>query len=317
MMSGDHTGDAQSFTALRRVGISTRHLADGTAPRLLTVVVPTYNEAQVIGDQLTALAAQSYAGEWEVVVADNGSTDATRSVVESFEDRLPSVRIVDASARRGAAHARNVGSANANGDAIAYADADDIVDVDWLTELSDGLKRHDFVAGRMDQESFSASGSTDLARFDWRQLPVNLDFLPWGFGGNLAVRTAVWREVGGWIEEFPAVNDVPFCWRVQLAGYPLAYVPEAVVRYRPHAQLTGLAQQHLRFGKHGALLYREFRRYGIRRDPLSAVLRRWTKVLVRVPYLARSDEHRRAWLRHAMHSWGRLIGSIEYGVVFL
>src|SRR5688500_9296124 len=97
-----------------------------------SVVVPVRDGAATIGEQLAALAQQDFPGSWEVVVADNGSRDGTADVVRSFRDRLPGLRLVDASARPGASHARNAGAAAATGEVLAFCDADDVVDPGWL-----------------------------------------------------------------------------------------------------------------------------------------------------------------------------------------
>src|SRR5215204_6439039 len=89
----------------------------------IAVVIPSFNAAATLPAQLAALAGQRYEGELEVLVSDNGSTDGTLDVVRGWQDRLP-VRVVDASDRRGAGHARNVGAAAASMDLIAYCDAD-------------------------------------------------------------------------------------------------------------------------------------------------------------------------------------------------
>src|SRR5258708_12899377 len=76
----------------------------------LSVVIPCLNAGDVLARQLEALATQAWDGTWDVIVADNGSTDETREVAASFDPRLPSLRIVDASDQRGRQHARNVGA---------------------------------------------------------------------------------------------------------------------------------------------------------------------------------------------------------------
>jgi glycosyltransferase involved in cell wall biosynthesis len=50
----------------------------------LSVIVPAFNAAATIGEQLEAFMAQAWAGDWDVVVADNGSTDETAKIVERF-----------------------------------------------------------------------------------------------------------------------------------------------------------------------------------------------------------------------------------------
>src|SRR3954452_8254427 len=121
-------------------------------PRKLSVGIPCLNAASTLGVQLAALTRQSWPGGWEVIVADNGSTDGSREIVESYRGRLPGLELVDASDRRGQAHARNAGAAAASGDAFLFGDADDEVAPGWLAALGRALAVHEFVACRYDNQ---------------------------------------------------------------------------------------------------------------------------------------------------------------------
>ncbi|NJN88072.1 MAG: glycosyltransferase family 2 protein, partial [Leptolyngbyaceae cyanobacterium SL_7_1] len=102
----------------------------------LTVVIPCYNAAGTIAIQLEALARQEFSQPWELIVADNGSTDGTQAIAEKYADQFTHFRLVDASAQRGAAHGRNVGVSVAQSDAIVFCDADDEVAPGWLSAMA-------------------------------------------------------------------------------------------------------------------------------------------------------------------------------------
>ena len=121
------------------------------APALVTVIVPVRNGARTLPEQFEALAAQRYDGAWELIVADNGSTDTTLAVCASWTDRLPRLRVVDASERAGSSHARNVGASAANGELLAFCDADDVVDESWLQAIVESARDHDLVGGVQDE----------------------------------------------------------------------------------------------------------------------------------------------------------------------
>ncbi len=104
-------------------------------PELVSVVIALRNKGPWIGAQLEALAAQRYAGPWEVVVVDNGSTDDGPQVARAMAEPLPELRVVDASDRRGTSHARNVGAHAARGDLLLYCDGDDVVAPGWIEAM--------------------------------------------------------------------------------------------------------------------------------------------------------------------------------------
>ena len=106
----------------------------GTEP-LCSVVIPTYNAAATLDATLAALAAQEGVAPFEVVVADNGSVDDSAEVARRWADRLPLLRVVDASRARGVAAARNDGIRAARGDVVLLCDADDVTDPGWVAAM--------------------------------------------------------------------------------------------------------------------------------------------------------------------------------------
>ncbi|XTZ14379.1 glycosyltransferase [Micromonospora echinospora] len=109
-------------------------MLDGTATPLISVVIPTYNRSALLHHTLTALTGQRMpADRFEVVVADDGSTDDTRRTVESFADRL-SLRYhhqEDLGFR--AAAARNAGARLARADVLVFVDTGVLPGPDFLT----------------------------------------------------------------------------------------------------------------------------------------------------------------------------------------
>ena len=94
----------------------------------MAVVIPVRNGATTLATQLEALAgAKKPSRTLEVVVADNGSTDDTRSIAMSFTDRL-ALRIVDAGEVPGINIARNLGVAATDAEWLLFCDDDDAVD---------------------------------------------------------------------------------------------------------------------------------------------------------------------------------------------
>lgn len=284
---------------------------------LATVVIPVRNGASTIGEQLGALSRQTYAGAWEVVIADNGSTDGTQELCRSWADRLPQLRVVDASDVAGSSHARNVGADEAAGEVLAFCDADDVVAEQWLERLIDALARHDLVGGPQETDRLN----DDTVR-SWRSsrpqdsLNVASGFLAFAPTSNLGVWTDVYHRVGGLSDDYIQSHDVEFSWRAQLAGFDLGFAPGAVVHYRYRDTMKGIARQAYVSGLDAAQLYRDFRDAGLRRDSPAAMARGWLWLLARLPWLA--DRRRRGtYVRRAATLGGKVVGSVRFRVAYL
>lgn len=99
----------------------------------ISVIIPTYNRAGMLRTALEALAEQSLQpSDYEVVVVDDGSTDATPQLVASL--RTPYRLIYRRIAHGGISLAKNVGTLAASGSLVLYADDDDRADVEMLAE---------------------------------------------------------------------------------------------------------------------------------------------------------------------------------------
>lgn len=188
---------------------------------------------------------------WEVLVCDNGSSDATRDIVRQWSQRHPAIRLVDASARRGPAAARNIGVSVSRGRLIAFCDADDIVADGWVDALEEALERHDFVAGRFELEllrsrsPFSVSWSPQLEELT--RIPYLPGFVTAG-AGNMAMKREVFESIGGFDESALTAEDDDLCLRAQLVGWTLTFVPQMVLHVRQRAGLRAVWHQALSYG---------------------------------------------------------------------
>jgi glycosyltransferase involved in cell wall biosynthesis len=222
------------------------------------VVIPAFNARKTLGEQLAALARQRVTFAWEILVCDNGSRDGTPDVVRSWEQSLPNLVLVDASARRGPSAARNIGADHARGKALLFCDADDVVDDDWLAAMHAALQRADFVAGgrRYSLLNKAASGPAD-----WTDPLFTKPFLPQlpaGSGSNLGVDAELFDRAGGFDESMRAAEDIDLCWRIQLAGHPLLAQPDAVIQMRRRTGLRQIFRQSYSYGAGDRILLHKY-----------------------------------------------------------
>jgi hypothetical protein len=297
----------------RRIGAAAR-----AAPELISVIIPVLNGEEHLGEQLEALASQTYQRPWEVVIVDNGCTDGTLTVVEGWRKRLPPLRVADATARRGINHARNVGVVAARGDFLAFCDADDVATTGWLEALAEAATSADIVDGVVDLATLDRQALLPLPPDGtYGGLTLEHGFLPGVCGGNCGMWRSVAEELG-WNEAFAfGSSDIEFSWRAALGCYTMEAAPKALVHKRPRGGLRALARQWWSYGESDAQLYRHFRHIGMPRRDTATALREWTRLIRRCPDLLRSAKRRAFWVTQAARSAGRIRGSIRYRVMFL
>lgn len=279
-----------------------------------TVVIPTYNAARVIGEQLAALASQADAPAFEVVVADNGSTDDLADVVESWRERLPLLRRVDASRGRGVSVARNVGIGAASTDRILICDADDIVAPGWVRAFHEALDESPLASGPAETVTLSGP-SAGWVPID--QLSTGL-YETWsgrtyGLGGNTAMRREVWERVGGYDEQFPAgAEEIDFAWRAWDLGYRFTYVPDALLHYRIRTDLRGVLRQQYNSGRGTATLYAKFRPAEVVPKSVPRRIHHELLLLKQFPWRGTPDQ-RRMWLTVMAFETGKLVQARRLG----
>lgn len=286
----------------------------------LSAIVPCLNVADTIAVQLEALAKQQWCEPWEVIIADNGSTDESMAIAEQYRDKIPHLRIVDASDKRGRAHACNVGAAAAAGEALVFCDADDEVAPGWVAAMGEALAKYDFVACRREYEKLnepwtlkcrSAVVSTDgLSQYTY---PA---YLPHAAGATLGVKRSVHEAIGGFDETLLRLQDTDYCWRIQLAGIKLHFVPEALIHYRFRHTIGGLYNQARLWGEYNVFLYKKYRPLGMPQLAWQESVKSWLRLLKHFPFVL-SQEHRTGWLWGFAWRIGRLQGCIKYKVLAL
>lgn len=280
--------------------------------------MPVLDEERHIDDQLRALSGQTYRGEWEVVVVDNGSSDSTVARALSWQGRLPGLRIEHAPGG-GLNRARNAGAEAAAGDLLAFCDGDDVVAPGWLEALASAAPDADLVGGSLDEVSLNVSATRTKWPSEARNdglLNGGHAFLPFVPGGNCAI----WRDVAldiRWDERYAfGSSDKEFSWRAQLASYRLAAAPDALLHRRLRSELRDQLGQHLRYGLSHPALYRHFRRHGMPKSDLGQAAREWRSVLTALPRAIRSPSRHRRILLTGARRLGRLLGSIRARVFF-
>ena len=277
---------------------------------MISVILPVLDARPWLEEQLSALAAQKCEEPWEVVVADNGSTDGSLEFARTWCEEHEGFRIVDASESPGAPATRNMGVRESTGDLLAFCDADDVVHPGWLQGMVDALQDADVVAGVFDFWSLNGILPKPAIPAANRQL----GFLPAGLGANLAIRRLAFEEVGGFNDGMLVGEDIDLCWQVQLGGHRFAYAWDAIVSKRERWGSRDVFRQALAYGRCGPMLFRTYRKHGARRDLLGAA-KSWLWILLSC-WMVFSHSRRYELARTLGIRLGRILGSVEQRVFF-
>lgn len=292
----------------------------GTAPDGVTVVIAAHRSLPYLDEQLDALAAQTFTGDFEVIVSDNeGSPELRDHLLRHPARERLALRWVDSSNVPGAGYARTIGGRSGRYDFIACADHDDRVHPAWLTAMVETATSFDLVGGRLEQTSLNdadVSGWRDVSSVD--ALPVFAEFLPFANGCNVGMWRDVFDDIGGWNSDFVPGEDIEICLRAQLRGFTLGYSPNAVVAYRLRATIGDTWRQALYYMDGEARVAKEFRAAGARRRSVLhwAVHLLW--LMLRCPLFPGnwSRAHRGKWVFSAGIIVGRIRGSIAHRVFY-
>lgn len=173
---------------------------DKVRDEAISVVIPALNEEREIGECLKSLACQTYS-EFEVIVVDNGSTDATASIAQAY-----GAQVIE-ELGRGIARARQAGFVAARGEVIASTDADTVVPPDWVERIHQAFEENPTVCGVFGPLRLKR-GSSSVPRIN-RLIPYIESIirsyhrgtarfgLPHFFGANFAVRRDTFLRTHG------------------------------------------------------------------------------------------------------------------------
>ena len=193
---------------------------------LVSVIIPVYNGARYLGEALESVFAQTYR-PFEVIVVDDGSSDDSGKIAQSFSD----VRYIH-QANQGVAAARNNGIEAARGEFFAFIDQDDLwipeklrLQIAWLLNNPD-------LGYTLTQQRFFLDPGASLPAWFRKEL---LDSVHTGWVlGTLVVQRAAFDNVGNFATGYTAASDGDWFFRAKAAGVSMEVVPELLLLKRIH-----------------------------------------------------------------------------------
>ena len=192
-----------------------------------SIVIPARDAAATLRATLDALAAQRDAPAYELIVVDDGSTDATRAIAEAAP---APVRLLTTSGGEGPGAARNVGAAAAQAPLLVFTDADCEPEPDWLARIVGAAEHADIVQGAVLPPAAASIGPFD------RVIAVVSEYGLYQTA-NLAIKRSLFEDAGRFQ---PIVRprrgkelgeDAWLGWRARRLGGRTAFAPDAIVRH--------------------------------------------------------------------------------------
>jgi GT2 family glycosyltransferase len=266
---------------------------------LISVIIPHLNGKHHLDDCLGSLRQQSFS-DFEVILADNGSTDSTQAYVRQ---NYPEVHLLELGENRGFTGACNAGFELSLGEIVILLNNDTETDPHWLQAIVDAFERQPqagSIASKMllfdRRDIFHTAGDIYLVsgipdnRGVWQQDIGQYDQEEPVFsacGGAAAYRRSMIDEIGFLDDDFFfSCEDVDLAWRAHLNGWQVYYEPTAVVYHKLKASSGSGVNSSYYDGRN--FLYLIWKNY-----PSSLLRRNW-KSIARAQ-LSISGEALRAW----------------------
>jgi glycosyltransferase involved in cell wall biosynthesis len=240
-----------ALSVVRKAYAEAPFSVDGNWP-LISVVVCSYNGARTIRDTLEGLRELAYPN-YEVIVVNDGSTDATPIIAAEYDFRLINTE------NRGLSNARNTGWQAARGEIVAYIDDDAYPDPHWLHYLSFTLMHTDYVGVGGPNIAPPGDGPIADCVANAPGGPVHVllsdteaEHIP---GCNMAFRRGTLADIGGFDPRYrTAGDDVDVCWRLQAQGGKIGFHAAAMNWHHRRNSVKTYWKQQQGYGKAEALL---------------------------------------------------------------
>ncbi|MEM6844676.1 MAG: glycosyltransferase [Bacteroidota bacterium] len=201
---------------------------------MISVIIPVYNDPQGLEATLASLVDQDISEPFEIIVADNGSTDNTQKVANDFQHRFPTlVHLVIESEQQGSYAARNKAIKQAKGNLLFFIDADMVAPFNYLEKIAAIFKESDtdYVGCKVDVVTNKKTLAAKYNQLGGFKVDVDLEknhFVP---TCCLSIKKAVIDQVGNFDARLESGGDYEFGNRVHRAGLQQTYIDSVTLKH--------------------------------------------------------------------------------------
>lgn len=229
-----------------------------------SIIIPVYNRPQEIEELLESLARQEYDGDFEVVIAEDGSSETCEDVVAAYSDKLTLQYFFKENSGPGAS--RNYGMKRAKGNYFMILDSDVILPKQYMSVVHD----------RLEKKYTDGFGGPDAAHPDFTTLQKAINYAMTSFlttGGirgkkkgvgkfqprsfNMGISKAAFLKTNGF-SDMRAGEDIDFTFRMWEAGFETQLIEEAFVYHKRRNTIPSFYKQTFAFGTARPLLNKKY-----------------------------------------------------------
>lgn len=223
------------ITTLNSIILTTSELNIANTAPLVSIIIPNYNRADLIGETLTSVQQQTY-DNWEAIVVDDGSTDDSKEVIAGYANKDRRIRLITRTSQaKGAPSCRNIGLKNAAGELVLFLDSDDLLDCNCLEHRVEAMNRYPELDYIVFPIQFFEHRPGDQKKI-WLYHSFNNYLSGFLFQAQWQTSCAIWKRtavlaIGGWNERLIKWQDWDFHVRALMAELPFRVFTEPVDCY--------------------------------------------------------------------------------------
>jgi glycosyltransferase involved in cell wall biosynthesis len=214
----------------------------------ISLIATVLNEGDNIHHLMNGLLAQTIPAD-EIIIVDGGSSDNTLEIIKSYESKLP-LRVL---VREGCniSQGRNAAIGAAKGDILAITDAGVRLTDTWLERITKPLRENSSLTVSCGFFEADAQNTFEVA-MGATVLPLADEIDPASFlpsSRSVAVRRSAAQAIGGYPEWLDYCEDLVFDLRLKATQAPFAFVPDALVYFRPRSTTSAYFKQYYRYAR--------------------------------------------------------------------